>query len=140
MDSKRCCPSAEVRGAGSGSGAGFGFWVWVWGPLGGLLSVPLTIVVRLVLERSEELHWVSVLLGSSVEHEVAPPPARRKVLAKVRLPKGVPPESILRTDALDKVRLEEGDPSASVAAGDVISPEDSSRLHVEDSAPLRLDE
>ncbi|MBV1862313.1 MAG: AI-2E family transporter [Nannocystaceae bacterium] len=95
------------------------FWLWVWGPMGGLLSVPLTIVVRLVLERSEELHWVSVLLGSSSEPEVAPPSPRRKVLAKVRLPKGVPPESILRTDALDRVRIEEGDPSASMAQGAV---------------------
>ena len=94
------------------------FWLWVWGPMGGLLSVPLTIVVRLVLERSEELHWVSVLLGSSSEPEVAPPP-RRKVLAKIRLPEGVPPESILRTDALDRVRIEVGDPSASMARGSV---------------------
>lgn len=92
------------------------FWFWVWGPLGGLLSVPLTIVVRLVLERSEELHWVSVLLGSSSEPEVEPPP-KRKVLAKVRLPADVPPESILRTDALDRVRIEEGDPSASTVDG-----------------------
>ncbi|MGH1343730.1 MAG: AI-2E family transporter [Nannocystales bacterium] len=103
------------------------FWLWVWGPMGGLLSVPLTIVVRLVLERSEELHWVSVLLGSSSEPEVAPPSPRRKVLAKVRLPKGVPPESILRTDAIDRVRIEEGDPSASTVEGAVgPSPEDSS--------------
>jgi predicted PurR-regulated permease PerM len=93
------------------------FWFWLWGPLGGLLSVPLTIVVRLALERSEELHWVSVLLGSSSEPEVEPPKPRRKVLAKVRLPKDVPPESILRTDAIDRVRLEEGDPAASMAAG-----------------------
>ncbi len=89
------------------------FWFWVWGPLGGLLSVPLTIVVRLALERSEELHWLSVLIGSSPEPEVEPPPGR-KVLAKLRIPKDVPPESILRTDALDRVRIEEGDPSASV--------------------------
>ena len=93
------------------------FWVWVWGPLGGLLSVPLTIVVRLVLERSEELHWVSVLLGSSSEPEVEPPKPRRQLLAKVRIPKDVPPESILRTDAIDRVRIEEGDPAASMASG-----------------------
>ena len=104
----------------------FSFWLWVWGPIGGLLSVPLTIVVRLVLERSEELHWVSVLLGSSSEPEVAPPSPRRKVLAKVRLPKGVPPESILRTDAIDRVRIEEGDPSASMAQGAVETSRDGS--------------
>ncbi len=102
------------------------FWLWVWGPMGGLLSVPLTIVVRLVLERSEELHWVSVLLGSSSEPEVAPPSPRQKVLAKVRIPKGVPPESILRTDAIDRVRIEEGDPSASMAQGAVETSRDGS--------------
>ena len=102
------------------------FWLWVWGPMGGLLSVPLTIVVRLVLERSEELHWLSVLLGSSSEAEVAPPSPRRKVLAKVRIPKGVPPESILRTDAIDRVRIEEGDPSASIVHGTVETIQDRS--------------
>ena len=95
------------------------FWFWVWGPLGGLLSVPLTIVVRLVLERSEEYHWLSVLLGSSSEPEVERPRPKRKVLAKVRLPPDVPPESILRTDAIDRVRIEEGDPSASVVGVEI---------------------
>jgi len=103
------------------------FWFWVWGPIGGLLSVPLTIVVRLVLERSEELHWVSVLLGNSSEPEVEPPAPKRKVLAKIRLPPDVPPESILRTDALDRVRIEEGDPSASIIAGAVDSTPDPDR-------------
>lgn len=111
------------------------FWLWLWGPIGGLLSVPLTIVVRLVLERSEELHWVSVLLGSSSEPEVAPPKPRRKVLAKVRLPKGVPPESILRTDALDRVRIEEGDPSASMAGGAVDVSQDGSLTDGDAPAP-----
>jgi len=45
------------------------FWGWVWGPVGMLLSVPLTIALRIVLERSEDLHWVAVLLGPSTEYE-----------------------------------------------------------------------
>jgi predicted PurR-regulated permease PerM len=45
------------------------FWGWVWGSVGMLLSVPLTIVVRIVLERSPSLHWVAVLLGPSPEWE-----------------------------------------------------------------------
>jgi AI-2 transport protein TqsA len=45
------------------------FWGWVWGTVGMLLSVPLTIVVRIVLERNHELRWIAVLLGPSPEWE-----------------------------------------------------------------------
>lgn len=40
------------------------FWGWVWGPVGMVLSVPLTVVVRIVLENSEKLQWVAVLLAA----------------------------------------------------------------------------
>jgi AI-2 transport protein TqsA len=41
------------------------FWGWVWGPVGMLLSVPLTMIVKLLLERTEDLRWIAVLLGPS---------------------------------------------------------------------------
>ena len=41
------------------------FWAWVWGPIGALLAVPLTMVVRIMLENTEDLHWVAVLLDKS---------------------------------------------------------------------------
>lgn len=41
------------------------FWGWVWGPIGMLLSVPLTMVVKIMLENTEEFRWVAVLLGDS---------------------------------------------------------------------------
>lgn len=41
------------------------FWSWLWGPIGMLLSVPLTMVVKILLENSEDLRWVAVLLGPS---------------------------------------------------------------------------
>jgi predicted PurR-regulated permease PerM len=40
------------------------FWGWVWGPVGMLLSVPMTMVVKIVLESSPSTHWISVLLDS----------------------------------------------------------------------------
>lgn len=43
------------------------FWGWVWGPLGMLLSVPLTMVAKLMLESSDDLRWIAVLLGSGAE-------------------------------------------------------------------------
>lgn len=40
------------------------FWGWVWGPVGMLLSVPMTMVVKIVLESSPSTRWISVLLDS----------------------------------------------------------------------------
>jgi len=41
------------------------FWAWVWGPIGALLAVPLTMVVRIMLENTEDLRWVAVLLDKT---------------------------------------------------------------------------
>ncbi len=38
------------------------FWGWLWGPLGALLSVPITMVCKVVCERVERLRWVAILL------------------------------------------------------------------------------
>ena len=40
------------------------FWGWVWGPVGMLLSVPMTMVVKIALESSPSTRWISILLDS----------------------------------------------------------------------------
>ena len=43
------------------------FWGWVLGPVGMLLSVPLTMTVKIALENFSNTRWLSVILGSGVE-------------------------------------------------------------------------
>jgi AI-2 transport protein TqsA len=46
-------------------------WGWLLGPTGALLSVPLTLIAKIVLWNTSDLHWVAVLLGPT-----PPAPAR----------------------------------------------------------------
>jgi len=41
------------------------FWGWVWGPVGALLAVPLTMVLKIMLENTSDLRWVAILLDKS---------------------------------------------------------------------------
>jgi predicted PurR-regulated permease PerM len=43
------------------------FWGWVLGPVGMLLSVPLTIVAKIALNGHENTRWVAIMLGPKVE-------------------------------------------------------------------------
>ena len=48
------------------------FWGWVWGPAGMLLAVPLTMVIKVGLDNSEDFRWISIAIskeqkGSAVD-------------------------------------------------------------------------
>lgn len=40
------------------------FWGWLWGALGMLLAVPLTMVLKVILESSDEFRWIGVAISS----------------------------------------------------------------------------
>ncbi|MEE2907285.1 MAG: AI-2E family transporter [Planctomycetota bacterium] len=46
------------------------FWGWVWGPIGMILSVPLTMLLKILLLHSDDLRWIGLLLGSGSEDDL----------------------------------------------------------------------
>lgn len=43
------------------------FWGWLLGPVGMFLSVPLTMVAKILLANTREFRWLAVLLGTGYE-------------------------------------------------------------------------
>lgn len=48
------------------------FWGWVWGPVGMILSLPMTMVVKILLESSADYRATAVLLGPAGDPEGQP--------------------------------------------------------------------
>jgi predicted PurR-regulated permease PerM len=51
------------------------FWGWVLGPVGMVLAVPLTVILKLMLDVQPTTRWLAILLG---------PPVPAAVLAEER--------------------------------------------------------
>lgn len=51
------------------------FWAWAWGPVGALLAVPLTMIVKIMLENTQDLRWLALLLDKSVPEPAGGPAA-----------------------------------------------------------------
>ena len=48
------------------------FWGWVLGPIGMLLSVPLTMVAKIVFEQNEKTRAIAIILGTEKDAQPAP--------------------------------------------------------------------
>ncbi|NCF90777.1 MAG: AI-2E family transporter, partial [Verrucomicrobiaceae bacterium] len=61
------------------------FWGWVWGPVGMFVAIPLTMLIKVILNNSEGLRWISVAMGKSsaeaIDHRWANPESSAYVAA-----------------------------------------------------------
>ena len=46
-------------------------WGWVLGPVGMLLSIPLTIMIKIALENQADTRWIGIMLGGAIDNNSA---------------------------------------------------------------------
>lgn len=47
------------------------FWGWIWGPIGMLLAVPLTMLVKVALDNSADFRWIAVAISKEDKNTTA---------------------------------------------------------------------
>jgi predicted PurR-regulated permease PerM len=45
----------------------FFFWAWLLGPTGALLSMPITVMILLIMDRDEQTRWAARIIGTARE-------------------------------------------------------------------------
>lgn len=83
------------------------FWGWLWGPVGMLLSVPLSMVIKISLDNSENYQWVAIMLGPKVSARGHKKSVARFVADPFK--KGVPVVEVEGVSSLDSEEREEAE-------------------------------
>jgi predicted PurR-regulated permease PerM len=55
------------------------FWTWIWGPVGGVISLPLLIMLKVVCDHTPALRALGSMIGAPINRNRAPEEAVRPV-------------------------------------------------------------
>ncbi len=59
----------------------FIFWLWIFGAVGGILAIPLTVLLKIILEDYKETAWIASLMEGNY---AATPKNKRSYLSKIK--------------------------------------------------------
>jgi predicted PurR-regulated permease PerM len=60
------------------------FWSWLLGPVGAILSVPLTISIKFILSEYKETHWIALLMEGNYQQAAQAKNSKKTLLEKVK--------------------------------------------------------
>ncbi len=69
------------------------FWGWLWGLIGIILAVPLTMILKVVLDNSDEFRWIAVAIGQDGKQGGAKGPRAEAGPEKSEVPAAGPSEA-----------------------------------------------
>lgn len=70
------------------------FWGWVWGPFGMLLAVPLTMVLKVILDGTEDFRWIGVAISN--DYHLSTDSSTKPLEMTVPAGPAIPPEVEVR--------------------------------------------
>lgn len=60
------------------------FWMWIFGPIGAILSVPLTVLLKAILANYKETTWIAALMEGNYEAPSVKEKVKPRSLAKTK--------------------------------------------------------
>jgi predicted PurR-regulated permease PerM len=80
------------------------FWTWIWGPVGGVLSLPLLIMLKVVCDHTPSFRALGGMIGAPIERgrepEAAPAPTTAEPPTVEKLPCAEPDQPSVFTSPL----------------------------------------
>lgn len=69
------------------------FWTWIWGPVGGVISLPLLIMLKVVCDHTPSLRAIGALIGAPIARKREPETAAVAAPAHPPTPERYQPEA-----------------------------------------------